>query len=179
MDFELLRDELKLASFVLRYPDDNFYELLKQSQDSLIEQTEEDLKPFLTYLLETDHHTLCENYVYTFDFGQSANLYLTYAKHGEERERGNALVELKKLYQKAGFEVVDQELPDYLPLMLEFAAITPSTFGLELLTQYLPRMKEIESVLQELDSPYAIVIHHIVSKLTTWDALNVKQEVES
>ncbi len=47
-------------------------------------------------------------------------MYLTYMNTGEQRERGIELLELKQHYKKSGFEVTDKELPDYLPLLLEF-----------------------------------------------------------
>lgn len=64
-------------------------------------------------------------YVTTFDFDESAALYLTAHELGDSRRRGQALVELRRLLRAAGFEQTTAELPDYLPLLLEFLAHAP------------------------------------------------------
>ncbi len=61
-------------------------------------------------------------YVATFDFDESAALYLTAHELGDSRRRGQALVELRRMFRGAGFEETTAELPDYLPLLLEFLA---------------------------------------------------------
>ncbi len=58
----------------------------------------------------------------TFDLHKRTGLYVTFYSLGDRRERGLALLRMKKLYRAAGFEIEGHELPDYLPLMLEFAA---------------------------------------------------------
>ena len=64
-------------------------------------------------------------YVATFDFDRRASLYLTYHSHGDRRQRGIELVRLKRRFVASGFELADGELPDYLPALLEFAALAP------------------------------------------------------
>ncbi len=78
------------------------------------------LTAFIKQALDKTNDQLIDPYVYTFDFGKKTNMYLTYMNTGEQRERGIELLELKQHYKKSGFEVTDKELPDYLPLLLEF-----------------------------------------------------------
>ncbi|AYU56010.1 nitrate reductase molybdenum cofactor assembly chaperone [Staphylococcus debuckii] len=59
-------------------------------------------------------------YTDTFDFNKQAPLYMTYNKFDTQKERGQMLAKLKVLYEMFGLEMVDNELSDYLPLMLEF-----------------------------------------------------------
>ena len=61
----------------------------------------------------------------TFDLGKRCALYLTFYSLGDRRDRGLALLRLKKLYRAAGLPQDGTELPDYLPVMLEFAAAAP------------------------------------------------------
>ena len=61
----------------------------------------------------------------TFDLRQRCGLYLTFYGDGDTRERGMALLRLKKLYRAAGLPLRRPELPDHLPVMLEFAAAAP------------------------------------------------------
>jgi nitrate reductase delta subunit len=67
-----------------------------------------------------------ERYVATFDFHEPASLYLTAHELGDSRRRGQALIELRALLRTAGFEETGDELPDYLPLLLEFLANAPA-----------------------------------------------------
>jgi nitrate reductase delta subunit len=61
-----------------------------------------------------------ERYVDLFDRGRALSLHLFEHLHGESRDRGEAMVELKRLYEQAGFDLTARELPDYLPVVLEY-----------------------------------------------------------
>jgi len=61
-----------------------------------------------------------ERYVDLFDRGRGLSLHLFEHLHGESRDRGTAMVELKQIYERAGFELSARELPDYLPVVLEY-----------------------------------------------------------
>ena len=68
---------------------------------------------------------LQENYVATFDRNPSHSLHLFEHIHGESRDRGQAMVDLIEAYRRQGFDLAARELPDYLPLVLEFLAQRP------------------------------------------------------
>jgi nitrate reductase delta subunit len=59
-------------------------------------------------------------YVDIFDRGRAASLHLFEHLHGESRDRGEAMVDLKRIYERAGFELATRDLPDYLPVLLEY-----------------------------------------------------------
>lgn len=59
-------------------------------------------------------------YTDTFDFNKKSPLYMTYNKFDTQKERGQMLAKLKVLYEMFGLKMVDNELSDYLPLMLQF-----------------------------------------------------------
>src|SRR5262249_33750154 len=59
------------------------------------------------------------------DLRRRSALYLTYYRHGDTRRRGMALLAFKTAYRAAGLEPADAELPDYLPVVLDFAAVAP------------------------------------------------------
>lgn len=61
-----------------------------------------------------------ERYVDLFDRGRALSLHLFEHLHGDSRDRGEAMVELKQIYERAGFELSARELPDYLPVLLEY-----------------------------------------------------------
>jgi nitrate reductase delta subunit len=76
-----------------------------------------------------------ERYVFLFDRTRSLSLHLFEHVHGESRDRGQAMVDLIKLYEDAGYSPTASELPDYLPLFLEFASMRPPAEALELVGQ--------------------------------------------
>jgi nitrate reductase delta subunit len=104
-------------------------------------------------------------YVETFDLRRRATLELTYYAHGDTRERGMALLRLKKLYRAAGLELDSAELPDHLTVMLAFAALAPDGYGEQLLAQHRPAIELLRLSLHDLSSPYAHVLDALASLL--------------
>jgi nitrate reductase delta subunit len=102
-------------------------------------------------------------YVDTFDLRRGTNLYLTYYRHGDTRERGMALAALVDVYRAAGFKLIDGELPDYLPALLELAATHPS--GAAVLREHRPALDALRLALEEADSKYAFAIEAISGSL--------------
>lgn len=96
-------------------------------------------------------------YVATFDFDESAALYLTAHELGDSRRRGQALIELRKLLRAAGFEQTTAELPDYLPLLLEFLAQAPAAPS--------PPPAGVEDPLDALERRLAAVCERIAGRM--------------
>jgi nitrate reductase delta subunit len=150
---------LKVLSILLQYPDDEFIQSfgeLKEAVEEIpqVKQRERCLN-FLNYLCNNPLICLQEEYTATFDLNPSTSLNLTYHKWGDARERGNALAELNHLYREAGYESCNDDLPDYLPLVLEFLSINRLTNSFSFLGQYCEQVKAIGSRLREKDSPYS------------------------
>ncbi len=97
----------------------------------------------------------------TFDLHKRTGLYVTFYTLGDRRERGLALLRLKKLYRAAGFELEGPELPDYLPLMLEFASAAALAQGELVLREHRPALELIRISLAEQHSPYVHVFEAI------------------
>ncbi|WP_378956974.1 nitrate reductase molybdenum cofactor assembly chaperone [Pelosinus sp. sgz500959] len=116
---------LKLCSLLLSYPTEDWI-TLTDWRDEIRQLTNPNnrnlLNGFLHYLDKNNLEQLCANYVETFDFSEKSSLHLTYHEYGNGRNRGQALVDLKNQYAKVGYHMMTDELPDYLPLMLEFCA---------------------------------------------------------
>jgi nitrate reductase delta subunit len=104
-------------------------------------------------------------YVETFDLRRRASLYMTYYAHGDTRERGMALLRLKKLYRAAGLPMASKELPDHLAIMLAFAALAPEGYGEQLLTEHRPAIELLRLSLHDSESPYADVLDAIAALL--------------
>jgi nitrate reductase delta subunit len=104
-------------------------------------------------------------YVRTFDFDRRASLYLTWHAHGDRRQRGLELVRLKRRFRTAGLELADAQLPDYLPVLLEFAAFAPAGEGEALLAEQRPALELVRSALHEGGSRYAPLLDALVALL--------------
>jgi len=102
-------------------------------------------------------------YVDTFDLNSKHSLYLTFHLFDEQdRDRGPALIELSELYKKTGFEIADGELPDYLPLVLEYVAtMDDEASARQFLQQTTQAIDIIASNLEQADSPYAPLLRLI------------------
>ncbi|KXG43858.1 nitrate reductase molybdenum cofactor assembly chaperone [Tepidibacillus decaturensis] len=156
------RELLHLISILLQYPDQEWFETDLESEIAEVSEFNpkvyQQLKSFLTFLKETDSDELRNLYVQTFDFNEKTNLYLSYSKLKEERERGVVLVELKQFYEQAGLVMETEELPDYLPLFLEFIAIADQKDIAKLLPPFQPAIEKLRDELLEVDSPYANLV---------------------
>lgn len=121
---------LKLASVLLDYPQDELWQHRDELLDavntpSLPQPSRAGLTAFVQGLLDTDPLAAQDAWLQTFDRGRSMSLLLFEHIHGESRDRGQAMVDLIEAYRKEGFDLAARELPDYLPLLLEFLSQRP------------------------------------------------------
>ncbi len=96
-----------------------------------------------------------ERYVYLFDRTRSLSLHLFEHVHGESRDRGQAMVDLKDTYGERGFDIDAREMPDYLPLFLEFLSLLPTGEARELLGQTAHITVALKERLERKGSIYA------------------------
>lgn len=108
-------------------------------------------------LRNTELVEMQENYVELFDRGRKLSLHIFEHTHGESRDRGPAMVELMKHYSASGLNLAARELPDYIPLVLEFLSQRPLDECLEVLGEAMPVLTLIGARLQEKESAYAAV----------------------
>jgi len=161
MNAQNCRDRLLVTSELLAYPDPALFERLPQIEtacESLPRPVRERVERFLRYLRSQDHITLQQDYVRTFDFQGGVPLYLTFPKFGDDRKRGLALASLKQRYRESGFVPITRELPDYLPLVLEFLSLGDRRATRGLARHYLPTVRQMAKALQRADSPYWTIL---------------------
>lgn len=109
----------------------------------------------LAAICETDLYDAQERYVLLFDRTRSLSLHLFEHVHGESRDRGQAMVDLAAHYEEAGFNIAARELPDYLPLLLEFVSTRTPEAAAELLEQTGPILAVLRRRLDKRGSIYA------------------------
>lgn len=104
---------------------------------------------FLAYFDKISTNEANEQYVMTFDFNEELNFYLTYHRYKDDKERGQQMIKLKETFQKAGLECITEELPDYLPLVLEFLAHADEEIIIDMYTEYRPAIVRMRDVLAQ------------------------------
>ena len=155
---------LKASSLLLSYPTQD----LQAAIPELIEAIESDVsagkvkKTTAKYLVrlakdigDLDLYDAQERYVYLFDRTRTLSLHLFEHVHGESRDRGQALVDLGQMYDDAGMAINSRELPDYLPLFLEFLSVSPAGEVSDLLGQINHIIVVLKARLTKRDSVYA------------------------
>jgi nitrate reductase molybdenum cofactor assembly chaperone NarJ/NarW len=153
-----------LLSLLLRYPDERVVAARVEVAALPEAPVREALERFVAGSSGTPTD-LAAHYVETFDLRRRASLNLTYYAHGDTRERGMALLRLKKLYRAAGLPLASAELPDHLAVMLAFAALAPEGYGEALLAEHRPAIELLRLSLHDLSSPYAHVLDALAAVL--------------
>jgi nitrate reductase molybdenum cofactor assembly chaperone NarJ/NarW len=116
------------------------------------------LDALLAELAVADLYDLQERYVSLFDRSRALSLHLFEHVHGESRDRGQALVDLGNRYRERGFDVVGNELPDYLPAFLEYLSLLPSREAKAQLAETAHILRAIGDGLARRGSRYASVL---------------------
>ncbi|GAA3098101.1 nitrate reductase molybdenum cofactor assembly chaperone [Streptomyces echinatus] len=147
------------AALCLTYPDDDFIARLP-----LLRQAAPQLREFTDHAAVTPPQELAAHYVRVFDFRNRHSLYLSWWHDGDTRRRGMSLVRVKELYRRHGLEFSGEELPDFLPAVLEFTARTGDT---SLLTEYRDGLEQLRARLTDYGTPYAGVLDAVCATLPT------------
>ncbi len=152
----------KLCSLLLQYPGEEMLAAQAQIIDAIHDLPRSSaaaaLERFCEWWTQTDALAAAQHYVETLDLNKRSGLYLTFYGEGDKRERGSALLRLKRLYRAAGLPMEGTELPDYLPVMLEFAAAAPPGHGEVVLREHHAALELVRLSLRERESPYAHLI---------------------
>jgi nitrate reductase molybdenum cofactor assembly chaperone NarJ/NarW len=156
----------KIASVLLQYPTQALFEgidVLAAAVRSGPAPARGHLMSFLDWLRATTPREVAEHYVETFDLRRRSALYLTYYRHGDTRRRGMALLAFKTAYRTAGLEPAGDDLPDYLPVVLDFAAVAQQ--GEDLLRRHRADLELLRRALRANGTPYAHVIDAVCAQL--------------
>lgn len=159
----------ELVSLLLTYPDDELLGAgaeLRAAADRIAEEAVRgQIEEFLDWLLGTAPIEVQRHYVQTFDLRRRSGLYLTYYLHGDTRKRGMALLVLKQRYRAHGLRLADGELPDLLPVVLEFAAAVGPGEGEAPLRQHRKGIELLRAALAESGTPYRLLLDAVCTVL--------------
>lgn len=159
-----MRLSLRVLAHLLRYPDAELRAHLDElgaalaAEAALPAQRLAELHAWMTRLQSQDPLRVESDYVELFDRGRSTALHLFEHVHGDSRERGPAMIDLIQTYEQAGLYLGPEELPDHLPVLLEFASTQPAQQAREFLAETAHIVRVIFSALLKRHSPYASVL---------------------
>lgn len=157
----------KLASVLLQYPTaamfDGIPTLRAAAAGTAPKAARQAFAGFLDWLAATPPDQVARHYVETFDLRRRCALYLTYYRYGDTRKRGMAMSVFKAAYRDAGFVPSDEELPDYLPMVLDFADLCPR--GARLLRAHRADLELLHRAVTANGTPYAQVIGAVRAQL--------------
>lgn len=162
-----------VAARLLAYPDDDLVADLPVLRAALSRPSAAAgaavaaLAPLVDHLATTPLLELQQHYVTTFDLKRRCCLYLTYYLNGDTRRRGMALWRFQETYRLGGMRPTSGELPDFLPVVLEFAADDAGTeaAALSLLDEHREGLEVLAAALDRFASPYSAAVRAVVDVL--------------
>lgn len=168
---------LKAIGLLMEYPD----EFLWECKDEVLAMVRHDapaLNGFATDMLNAPLLDKQAEWCEVFDRGRATSLLLFEHVHGESRDRGQAMVDLMAQYEQHGLQLDSRELPDHLPLYLEYLAQLPKNEALGGLQDIAPILALLSARLQQRESRYA-VLFDLLLKLakTTIDSDKVAEKI--
>lgn len=175
--------ELVIVSRLLEYPDAALWqhqqelnEVLSES-DVLAKEDAQSLCVFIRDLMQKDLLDVQAAYSELFDRGRATSLLLFEHVHGESRDRGQAMVDLMAQYSQHGLELDSRELPDHLPLYLEYLAQLPREDAIGGLQDIAPILALLKARLEQRESHYA-VLFDVLLKLASTEVDSTKMAAQ-
>ena len=173
MSTEQLRITWIAVSWLLTYPDEDTlarWSTVRRLVADLPDPARGALLRTIDLLDGRDAVSVQEEYVDTFDTRRRGCLHLTYFSHGDTRSRGMALLRIKQDFRTAGLEIGSEELPDHLPVVLEFGAAHDPERGAKILRSNRPGVELLRLHLADIASPWHGALVALCATLPPLDA---------
>jgi nitrate reductase delta subunit len=155
---------LKVLAHLLSYPNATLRAHLSEMRTALHEECAmtpdrlKELDVLIATLGGSDVLDIEAQYVELFDRGRATSLHLFEHVHGDSRDRGPAMIDLAQTYEKAGMFLTPDEMPDYLPVVLQFVSTQPPLEARAFLAEMAHIFNAIFNALQQRNTPYASVL---------------------
>jgi len=157
---------LKVVSLLMQYPDEEFFRMLpeiKSFAGSMLRGPHRaSIEKFITRLEGEEAISLQEQYTALFDMSPSTTLNVTYHLWGDGEKRARLLTKLQQVYAVAGLEKKSRELPDFLPLILEFLASVPRATQSGAIRTSLRGVKRLVEHLKPIASHYSGILEPLL-----------------
>ncbi|MDP9964542.1 nitrate reductase delta subunit [Variovorax paradoxus] len=162
------RHTLRALALLLGYPDAQARALMPQLADAMDAEAalsparRKELRALARALVSVDPIEAETQFVELFDRGRSTSLHLFEHVHGDSRERGPAMIDLARTYEKCGLLLAPHEVPDHLCVVLEFASTQPPAVARAFLGEMAHILASIFSALRKRESAYASVLAAVI-----------------
>lgn len=166
-----MRMTLRALAALLGYPSAELQANVRAVRDAIIAEhalPAAELRRLDTLLKQLETADLLDSqsaYSELFDRSRSLSLHLFEHVHGDSRERGQAMIDLGQQYMEAGFFLDSTELPDFVPVFLEFASCLPPAEAMEMVGQPAHVFAALAERLDKRESVYAAIFHNLVALL--------------
>ena len=157
---------IKVVSLLMQYPNEGYFRTLPEIK-SLVGKMHRgprraSIEKFISHIECEDAFHVQEEYTALFDMSPSTTLNVTYHLWGDGEKRARLLTRLQQLYARAGLEKKSLELPDFLPLILEFLASVPESKRSEVIKTSLEGVKTLVERLKPIASHYAGLLEPLI-----------------
>jgi nitrate reductase molybdenum cofactor assembly chaperone NarJ/NarW len=155
---------LRVLARLLAYPDTTLrndivdMRVALRSEKSIVGSRLAEIDMLMNTLMNGNALDIEAAYVELFDRGRATSLHLFEHVHGDSRDRGPAMIDLAQTYEKAGLFLGPDEMPDYLPVVLEFVSTQPPKEARAFLSEMAHIFNAIFNALQQRESAYASVL---------------------
>lgn len=159
----------KILSLLLSYPNQELQDFLVKVENELLEEgllsadKINGIAKFCENFINTDIIDWQAEYVQLFDYSRSVSLHFFEHIKGDSRDRGQAMVDLMEFYKDNGMKPTSNELPDYIPVFLEFLSTLAVAKSAELLGETVNVVNKINVALSEKGNAYGFIFHAIIS----------------
>ena len=164
-----MRLTLRALSALLGYPSAELKTHVPELREAILSQcalpnlVRQGIERLLINLEQDELLDLQCAYSELFDRSRSLSLHLFEHVHGDSRERGQAMIDLGEQYVRGGFYLESTELPDFVPVFLEFVSCLPAADALDMLAQPAHVYAALAERLDRRESPYAAIFHALVA----------------
>lgn len=160
----------QVSGMLLGYPSEELVqtlpELIRLAQATEDDEFTQAVQTVANWMTAQDLEDVQSEYVQEYDLSRRHALHLSYWTDGDTRRRGETLLKFKQMYRDSGmFTQLNGELPDYLPLVLEFAALVDRTKGRAALQAYRPSLELLRLSLKDGNLPHYGLLHSICGTL--------------
>lgn len=170
---------LRLLSVLLRYPEESWIQMLPELRQAAEGLGGRPLKSavdrFFSWAMDSAPIVLQERYTDAFDLNPATSLDLTYHAQGDSEDRGRVLSRLNRIYRRAGYRPTTAELPDHMPLVLEFLSCDAEGQK-EVLALCGPSARDLAVNLETAKSPYAGLVQAAADMMTALAGPNGEEE---
>ncbi|MEV6908577.1 nitrate reductase molybdenum cofactor assembly chaperone [Amycolatopsis sp. NPDC051071] len=158
----------QVAGWCLQYPDEAVLGklgLLRACLDETSGPGHAELCRTVAFLEQGEPGALASHYIEVFDRKPRRTLHLSWFLDGDTRRRGETLAAVRRFYRSQGYAPAENELPDFLPVILEFAAVADPAVAEEVLSRFHPALDLLHRNMSAMDTPYRDAVAAVLATL--------------